>query len=265
MYENCEALVLRRVRYSETSYVLTLLTREFGRVDALAKGARRPRSPMLGHFDFLAHEEVTLFRRERSSLDIATAAERFSDFPRLRVDPARFAAGGLVAEILLAACQPGDPCPEVFAAALGALGRLDGGEEPCGALLPGLWDVLQGLGFAPRIDGCCDCGLASPAAAALSPAAGGMLCGECQRRRPADADLPRLNRGDLATLRQLAAGRLRLRVCGGGALLKAFEQYYQYVFSRELRGFGLFARMLRRPPRGAAPAHAAVAARAQGA
>ena len=253
MYENCEAIVLRRNRYSETSYIVTLFSREFGRVDALAKGARRPKNPMLGHFDFLAHEEVTLFRRERSSLDIATAAAQFSDFPYLRVSPERFAAGGVMAEILLTACQPGDPYPEIFAAALQVCEKLDRGEDVLTALLPGLQTVLRGLGYAPRLDACVRCGIEEPATAVLSPGGGGIVCAECLRHRLPAADngyFPLLNRGELATLRHLEDTNLRLRINGGINLLHAVELYYQYMFSRELRGFTLLNRMLHRktPP-----------------
>ena len=248
MYENCESLILRRTRYSETSYIVTLFTRESGRADALAKGARRPKNPMRGHFDFLAHEEVTLFRRERSGLDIATAAALYSDFPGLRGNPLSFAAGGLLAEILLTAGQPGDPYPEVFTAVLDAVRRLDAGENAAGTLVPCLTAVLRGLGFAPRLDGCVYCGREEPSALALSPAAGGMVCADCLRRLP-DADnrvFPMLNRGDLAVLRRVPDSDTRLRLSGGIALLRALELYYRYVFSREIRSFPLLYRMLNR-------------------
>ena len=46
--EKTDAIVIRMVEFSETSLVVTLYSREFGRISAIAKGARRPRGPFDG-------------------------------------------------------------------------------------------------------------------------------------------------------------------------------------------------------------------------
>src|SRR4026207_2013794 len=52
--EKSLAIVLRVVEFSETSCVVTLYTRDFGKIGALAKGARRPKSPFESALDLLA-------------------------------------------------------------------------------------------------------------------------------------------------------------------------------------------------------------------
>ena len=52
--EKASALVLKLVDFSETSLVVTLFTREFGKVQALAKGGRRPKGPFESALDLLA-------------------------------------------------------------------------------------------------------------------------------------------------------------------------------------------------------------------
>ncbi|MCC8109436.1 MAG: recombination protein O N-terminal domain-containing protein [Planctomycetes bacterium] len=52
-----EAIILRNRRFSESSLVATLLSRDHGRVDVLAKGCRREKSPMFGHLDLYQKEQ----------------------------------------------------------------------------------------------------------------------------------------------------------------------------------------------------------------
>ena len=52
--EKSTAIILRLVEFSETSLVVTLLTRDFGKLTAMAKGARRKKSPFEGALDLLA-------------------------------------------------------------------------------------------------------------------------------------------------------------------------------------------------------------------
>lgn len=66
MRKRGHAVVVHTRRYSETSLIATLLTREFGIVRCMAKGALRPGQPLAGRLD-LFHEGVLVFRPARQS------------------------------------------------------------------------------------------------------------------------------------------------------------------------------------------------------
>jgi DNA repair protein RecO (recombination protein O) len=81
--ENATALVLYAVDFSETSSVVTLFTREFGKIRGLAKGARRLKGPFESALDLLAISRIVFLRKSPGSLDLLTEAQVVRRFPRL--------------------------------------------------------------------------------------------------------------------------------------------------------------------------------------
>src|SRR5215510_10870293 len=73
--EKATAIVLRVVEFSETSSVVTLFTREFGKIHALAKGARRPKGPFESALDLLGLCHVVFLRKSSGALDLLTEAK----------------------------------------------------------------------------------------------------------------------------------------------------------------------------------------------
>ncbi len=60
--EKTLALVLRVVEFSETSLIVTLFTRDFGKVRGLAKGARRPKGPFESALDLRSLCRIVFLR-----------------------------------------------------------------------------------------------------------------------------------------------------------------------------------------------------------
>src|SRR5262249_7140061 len=72
--EKSAAIVIRQVDFSESSRVVTMFTREFGKVAVLAKGAKRLKGPFEAALDLLAVCDVVFIRKSTSGLDILTEA-----------------------------------------------------------------------------------------------------------------------------------------------------------------------------------------------
>src|SRR5271154_301987 len=112
--EKADALVLRSVDFSETSSVVTLFTREFGKIGALAKGARRPKGPFESALDLLALCRIVFLRKSSEALDLLTEAKlerRFRPAPR---SLSSLYAGYYLAELLAKLPESYDPHPELF-------------------------------------------------------------------------------------------------------------------------------------------------------
>ena len=78
--EKAEGLILRVTDFSETSRIVVLFTREFGKISALAKGGRRLKGPFESALDLLATCQIVFLRKNTSGLDLLTEAKLVTRF-----------------------------------------------------------------------------------------------------------------------------------------------------------------------------------------
>lgn len=255
-----EAIVLRNRRYSESSLVVALLGREHGRLDALAKGCRREKSPMFGHLDLYQKEEVLILRRPQAGLDLLIEAAFADEHAGLRFSPPAFAAAGLLADLALASTLAGEPLTglyDVLSGALGLLSRLGDARARAGLAEPlpftpaekgvligrtlklALLDMLGWLGYGLELRACVSCGRPAEDAApvALSLRQGGAVCGACRAKA---ADAVGIRPDSLASLRERGrdSERHELLLPAGERrrLLRFLVDYAQHAIEKPLRG-----------------------------
>ncbi len=183
--EKATALVIRGTDFSETSRIVTLWTKEFGKVRALAKGGRRLKSNFDVALDLLTVCGIVFIRKTSTSLDLLTEAQVQERFGQLRHDLAALYAAYYVAELLDAWTQDHDPHALLFDEAIVTLRNLGQPGIITGACLAHFELVLlRELGYGPALDFCADCGEAlSGRGLAFSAAGGGVLCAACQPRQ----------------------------------------------------------------------------------
>src|SRR3954453_13705228 len=98
--EKAEGLVIRGSDFSETSRVVTLWTRELGKVRALAKGARRLKSSFENALALPPGCSIGLIRKSSGSLDLLTEAQVRERFSPLRHDLQALYGAYYTAELL---------------------------------------------------------------------------------------------------------------------------------------------------------------------
>ncbi len=181
MADKALALVIRASDWSETSRIVTLWTREFGRVRALAKGGRRLKSSFDTALDLLTLCSIVLLRKSSGSLDLLTEAQVVERYPNvLRELPALHAAY-YVAELLGDLTQDYDPHPALFDEVRATLRDLGTPATTTGPRLARFELVLlRELGYCPSLDACAVCSGTIGDVLVFSPSAGGMVCGKCQ-------------------------------------------------------------------------------------
>lgn len=180
--EKTTAIVLRVVDFSETSVVTTLFTEHFGKVSALAKGARRPKGPFENAIDLLAVARIVFIRKSSDALDLLTEAKLERRFRSAERSLERLYAGFYLAELLTEMTDTGDPHPELFHASNRVLAELDAG-SPVAPLVAGIeLFALRDLGHLPLLTECAICGneLVKAARYPFALVAGGVLCPRCR-------------------------------------------------------------------------------------
>ena len=208
--EKSRAIVIRATPFGETSSVVTIYCREFGKLRALAKGAWRPKSGFDGGLDLLSTCQVLVLRKSSGGLDLLTEAGLESRF-RVGTSLSAVLGGMHVAELLDALTADADPQPELFEVAHATLRRLSdwrGDDAPIQILLAAAQlTVLRIVGHAPVLSRCAECHgrLPDTARTAFGMLDGGTLCDRCRGGR---RGVVSVSASALAALRLLADGRV---------------------------------------------------------
>jgi DNA repair protein RecO (recombination protein O) len=199
------ALVLRRNNLADNDRILTLFTRERGKLSAVARGAQKPTSKFSG-----VSEPFTVFKAllaTGKSLDVLTQCEITNAFPALRDDLDRLARASYFCELLDRFTHDRDEteAERLFDLSLSALALL---QEP--EAFPDIithayeLHLLAEQGYAPVLDYCVKCGCEiERRQAGFSPALGGTLC---SADRYGAEDAVGLSAEALETLRRLMEG-----------------------------------------------------------
>jgi DNA repair protein RecO (recombination protein O) len=199
-----EAVVLRTVDYGESDRVVTLFSRERGKLAAFARAARASRRRFGGALE--PFTLVTAELTERSGGEGLARLESVnptSAFPAIRGDLARIGCAAYAVELVRELVRDHEPHPPMFDLLVEYLGRLDAAPaRPAGLRILEL-RVLSEAGFQPRLDACARCG--TPVAAegrslVFSPSEGGLRCSTCGLDAAPGA--VRLTPGALAALRR---------------------------------------------------------------
>ena len=178
-----EAVVLRSIRYGEADRILHLYSRDRGRIGAIAKGARKPKSRFGGRLEPFFRLDLML-HEGRSELLTVTGVTTVDGYPRLRSSGPALSAGARACDAVLRLLDSAEPNRPAYNLLCRYLRLLDEPEqEPRGA---GLEVALSfriklalAAGFAPELASCAVCGEAEHLAG-FSGAAGGVVCASCE-------------------------------------------------------------------------------------
>lgn len=251
-----DGVVLRTQKLGEADRIITLLTRQNGRVRAVARGVRRTKSRFGARLEPFTHVDVLV--HPGRSLDTITQAEVIRSYgARLAADYPRYTAGTAMLETAERFTPvESEPAIRQFLLLVGGLRTLGEAMEPGEPgetgepvrTVPQLREprlvldayLLRSLsleGYTPALTECARCGSAGVPLVAFAVAAGGIMCDNC-RTPGAASPAPQTIALMIALLRgdwdAATASERRHRVeCSG--LVAAYLQWHLEHSIRSLR------------------------------
>ena len=200
---NGEVLILKSRKHGEADLILTLLTADLGKMDVLARGARKAKSRKSGHVEPFMLAGVSL--RRSKWLPEVTEAQIKDAFPQCRHSIENMLQASYACELIDSLTQPQDPggqSQNLFDLLHFTLQTMNSLGTPLPLLL--CWYKLQVLtltGFQIELQHCTECQQeAQPKACYFNLQHGGILCSHCG---PTVESAERLSLDEFKTLRFL--------------------------------------------------------------
>ncbi|NPV52059.1 MAG: DNA repair protein RecO [Firmicutes bacterium] len=233
-----EGIVLRNRDLGEADRIVTIYTRERGKVRGVAKGARRPRSRFVGSTLVFTYADFLIFKGR--GLDNISQVAIIEPFSRLRSDLALMAYASYMAELVDISTEEEEKNDDIFPLLLTAFRVLP--ELPDPEMLRFAFEMrlMTCLGYKPVLDRCARCGgVLEAAELAFGAAAGGALCLECAGAPGGGA--VRVSRGAVELLKRILnhdlkrIGQLKASVEAKRQLDAALKSHIDYHLGRALK------------------------------
>ena len=231
-----EAVVLSTHNLGETSRIADLYTERWGRLSAVAKGARRPKSIFGASLEMFTHLHLILYMREGKSLAIISQAEIINPFGEIRNDPGKIACGCYLVELVKAMVKGSAPDCWLFRLILRSLAWLEEEKENKIFIHTVNLKLMKVLGLGPEVGVCVRCRREIDGVVRFSSKGGGVLCKDCR----GDGAIE-ISKGTLTVMRRLlelepqAIKRIKLGTKIEEELKQALGSYLEYHLPYPLR------------------------------
>ena len=213
------AICIRAVDYSETSQIVTFFTRATGKISAIAKGSKRPKSAFDGPIEILSHGKIVFSDSSKEKLATLTEFESAyggPGFAGLRNNLFALNCCLFAAELLNNLTNDYDPHPELFDSFLQFLQNTNehqtsGIEHRNVLALLILFQLalLKEVGLQPILNACANCKAIydirnTTYEVYFSGSANGLICRDCEPSFPDKIRLTKNAAACLANLKQIA-------------------------------------------------------------
>jgi DNA repair protein RecO (recombination protein O) len=229
------AICIRAVDYSETSQIVTFFARESGKISAIAKGSKRPKSAFDGPIEMLAHGRIVFADSNKEKLATLTEFQQQPSLLSLHGDLFAMYCCLFGAELLNGLTDDYDPHPDLFDSFVEFLQNADGlqvtgneSQDMLALLILFQLSLLREVGLQPILSYCTNCKTKydtrhSKFESYFSSSANGLICRDCEA---SFADKVRLSpdvAAALASLKQIPHSKDKI--------LKEIEKVLIYHFT----------------------------------
>lgn len=178
MFLETKGLVIRQTKYSESDKILTIFTKKKGKIQAIAKGARRPKSQLMGSTEVFCYSEFLLYSGK--SLYNVNQGQIIEPFFSLRKDIYKLSYATFILELIDSSIPAEEPNEMLFELLIKTLKTLSEMEEDFNKLLL-VFQIkyISFIGFRPQLNLCVSCGSDFQNNIKFDIIEGGTVCEKC--------------------------------------------------------------------------------------
>lgn len=242
-----EGIILRKYFLRETSYVLVVFTRGFGKIRGVLKGVRDPYPQFAGNFEIFTQCDLLFYKKKRN-MDLVTHCEARDFFLTIRKDIERLTYASYFIELLDIATGDHDKKEELYLLLLESLRSLAAGAGPKRTARVFEIKLLEMIGLLPALDACLKCASPEPESNYFSVTGGGIICGNCVAKE----DMAfRISKGTVNFIRKIASlplsrtGQIKVAREVGMETEKALKMFMPYHIGRQVKSMKFLEEMER--------------------
>ena len=210
------AICIRAIDYSETSQIVTFFTKNTGKIDAIAKGSKRPKSPFDGPIEVLSHGNIVYVGSAGEKLATLTEFQQQLALINLRDNLFVLYACLFAAELLNNLTHDYDPHPKLFDGFLEFLHNAnqqhsasDQQRDVLALLILFQLTLFNEIGLQPILSHCANCKTQYTAGNTqyeiyFSSSANGLICRDCEPIFPDKIKLTKEASACLTSLKQIS-------------------------------------------------------------
>jgi len=187
MIVSTDAIVLRTMKYGDTSKIVTLYSRKYGKIRVMAKGARTSKNKFGASLEPMVHSSVVMYKKEHRELHLLSKCEIASPFLGLNDDGGKMAIGLAMIELVNMVMHDEEENQPMYTLLLESLQAVDESEKnPENIFFAFELRMAAIFGYGLNIQHCARCGrsLIEEGATAFSYillASGSAVCSDCHK------------------------------------------------------------------------------------
>ncbi len=218
MLTKTEAIVLKTMKYRDTSKIVTFYTKNYGKIKGLAKGARSAKNKFGAALEPMSYSMLVLYKKEHQDLHLISQCDTINPFRNLAEDLSRMAIAMAVLELVNQVVHNEERNEGLFNLLAETLSALDSSTKNYKTYLQAFRLRLVNLfGFSPNLDFCGECGEAliignEEKTFSFQIARGAVFCSRCIPG--ADAQKSSTNRNIMVTSFSAPALQVARRLAG---------------------------------------------------
>ncbi|MBI3005054.1 MAG: DNA repair protein RecO [Ignavibacteriales bacterium] len=190
MITKTAAIVLKSMKFRDTSKIVTFYSRTFGKLKAVAKGARETKSKFGAALEPMSLVSLVLYKKPNKDLHLISQCDILDQYKNVHVAMERMSVGLAMVELLERVTHDEEENSALFSLVVDCLGVLDKSDKNFQSILLAFEvQMASRLGFGPSLETCLSCGTTlgrfdRKAVGVFKIPQGAVVCPECLQLPP---------------------------------------------------------------------------------